>query len=664
MKKSLMDQIESMSSRLLKLEDRVKESNQVIKDTVLSEFSKRKKYAVSPRDYFGIYLALCVDTQDPLKQNRVRYYSPFLELETTRVDQLDWAWPCSSMGGFDDSGLNWVPPAGSLLVIMFERGDRLSAYYLGTTWSRSRGDGFGYPVEEYDKISKGHRTGYLVGKDDESQVLPPWNTESYNGIDVDMSDNKVPDSDAIDQKYTTYPNIYGFKTPQKHMLKMVDGDAKCNYRHKRIELKSNFNWMLFKDDMLHPGGQWANPECNCDSSGDVSKCVDENGVPLEKEDCMSPKSQPKCANPYYKQRSECRPYGGPGTPQNNKCALDQGGIQFLDMAGNSMIFDSSVDQPRLINGVPWERGMSPFDFGCTDLYTGKIKIISATGHRIEMDDSEDTSQYRGSNNGIRLITATGNYAVLCDATNENGLATEKRGVWVGSTSGHKLIMCDDENEQTSPTRMEIVKPGSESNEAVDPFIRQSPNAKKAYVRLRTGYGLDFLMSDDYNQQKTMQQHIQILSPQVDNKDRGPHVMRFQETPTGPGQVSLRVGGTYICSTYDDHQTFVGVEKNPSNKFTGVTGWTYINTKKEYFNVAHLHEFISDTVIWLLAGKDCPMKDTPELGPCPFPVLVYQPQKDAAGKDLPGRIAISDRVFASASPKATVANIFSLYPFQY
>ena len=47
-----------------------------------------------------------------------------------------------------------------------------------------------------------------------------------------------------------------------------------------------------------------------------------------------------------------------------------------------------------------------------------------------------------------------------------------------------------------------------------------------------------------------------------------------------------------------------------------------------------------------------------MGPCPMPVLVYEPQKDG-----PGRILISDRLIGSASPQATIASIFMMQPFQ-
>jgi hypothetical protein len=67
-------------------------------------------------------------------------------------------------------------------------------------------------------------------------------------------------------------------------------------------------------------------------------------------------------------------------------------------------------------------------------------------------------------------------------------------------------------------------------------------AKKAFVRIRSGYGLEILMKDENSQEQTVQQHIQLFCRKKDNKDRGPHIHRYQESPSGPGLVFLRAGG--------------------------------------------------------------------------------------------------------------------------
>jgi len=248
--------------------------------------------------------ALCVETIDHWKENRVRFYHPLLHDPKAKLFALPFASPVSAMGGFDDCGLNWVPPAGSTIIVFFEGGSRESAFYIGTTWHRNRGpEGREltqvFPSREYQAIYQGHRKGYLVGPNDESQVLPPWNTESYNGSDIDQIQQFT--EDPLEQRRVTYPNIYGFKTPEKHMQKWVDGNAKCNRRWKRMEwLSSCGNWMIFKDDHIHYGGQWAHPSCNPDPGGaPVDVCSeheaslpffsDIQGRPIERNnDCNDP----------------------------------------------------------------------------------------------------------------------------------------------------------------------------------------------------------------------------------------------------------------------------------------------------------------------------------------------------------------------------------------
>src|SRR5690606_13265698 len=145
------------------------------------------------------------------------------------------------------------------------------------------------------------------------------------------------------------------------------------------------------------------------------------------------------SNPYFKHENECRPYKGPGTPQNNKCMLHQGGIQCLSRGGATFLLDDSVEEPR---GIPtWETSTEPHDFGCNDKTLAKIKIISQTGHVFEMSDVEEESKLRGRQNYIRLKTASGNVIELNDHTVGKkdcpgcppNLAGEKRGITMQST---------------------------------------------------------------------------------------------------------------------------------------------------------------------------------------------------------------------------------------
>ena len=650
------DRLYEMDQRLRTLENRFYELGYDMTALVQSEFKKRWTIPVQAETQFGIFTALCVDTVDPWKQNRVRFFSPLFHKPDVPVKSLPWAHPISAFGGFDGCGANWVPPAGSTLCISFENGNRQTPFYHGTTWHRDRGpDGehnWGYNIDEYYKIHEGHRNGYLSGPNDGSQVFPPWNTESYNGYDIDSISDFENDPEA--QRKITYANIYGFTTPQKHTIKMVDGDYKCNHKNKRLEIYSSTgNLIILKDDHLHNSGSWGHTSCG--ATGSEIICTDENGNPTEQTDCNS-EIQSDASNPYFKHENECRPIKGPGTPQNNKLDLPQTGIQFLSYGGHSFIMDDSVEEP---SGPPeWERSTQNFDFGCTDKFTGKIKLVSATGHSFEISDVESNSRLRGEDNYIRLKTASGNLIELNDHTvgpssgitsesdegcNPSNLAGERRGLTVRTTSNHSFEMLDEDNEQSSPCR----------KEGGTPIAR----AKKAFVRMRSGYGLEILMKDEASQEETDTQHIQIFCPHTDNEERGPHILRMQEAPDGPGMVFLRVGGNYICSTYDHHYTVVGdVEDNPANKLTIVSDNTVIDTENFYYNTAEIHAFLADKIILLMAGKDCKPEgwdgDPDSCVPCVWPVLCLTPKG----------ITVSDRVFASASPDASCATITQLMPF--
>lgn len=653
---------------------------------------------------YGMYTALCVDTMDIWKQNAIRFYCPQIQNPRTPLKSLPWANAISSMGGFDDCGLNWVPPAGSTVCLVFDAGKRENPYYIGTTWHRNRGPGgslFPVNIPEYNKIYKGHRNGYYCGPDDESQVLPPWNTESYNGYDIDTVADFEERVNA--QKILTYPHIYGFKTPDKHMMKMSDGDPRCNRRWKRIEIMSGCgNWLCFKDDHLHHGGQWVHPECLpgeapiCHAGGSpdedskvfdpepneakrardarVVNTVPQLGPKIEFTECEGNRSNksilighprtghpetcyPKSQggkNPFFKRKEECRPYKGPGTPQNNKIDLPQTGIQLLSISGHTFVMDDSVEEPS--GQVEWERATKPFDFGCNDKFVGRTYWKSTTGHLIEMSDVEqpsctdDGSKLRGPNNYIRLLTATGNKIELNDHTvpepgcpgcppNKGG---EKRGIYMESTSKHVIHMCDEDNEQCGPCRAEGGVPKNK--------------AKKAFVKIRTGYGLEILMKDENSQQRTVGQYIRIFAPQYDNKTRGPHIHLYKEVPAGPGLVFLRVGGNYVISTYDNKIEIIGDEqKNPSDKIEYITRQKLVYTKDLYINYTlQSHLFIAKKYILLLAGEDCGPTPEGKKGPCVGPVLIYNPST--------GCVSLSDRIFGSTSSKAQTASIFQLSPF--
>ena len=489
------------------------------------------------------------------------------------------------------------------------------------------------------------------------------------------------------------------------MMKMVDGNAKCNRRWKRIEWLSGCgNWMIFKDDHLHYGGQWAHPDCPpTPGGGSLDICTkdqgnlpyfsDFQGEPIEgealcKPNCSNTTGQ-QCENilgghsstpgfppntsegettPYYqsqggankffKHANECRPYKGPGTPQNNKCQLPQSGIQLLSIGGHTMVMDDSVEEPK---GKPeWERSLKDFDFGCSDKCMGVLWLKSMTGHGLVMSDVEEDSQLRGKMNYVQLKSASGNKIELNDHTvgepNCPGcppnLAGPQRGVHIQSTADHVINMVDEGNEQCSPCRMEGGKPVSK--------------ATKAYIQIRSGYGLEMRFNDDFSQQETQSQWIQITHPQcVDpnsddkcnacdsNECRGPHFLRFQGAPKGnPGVVFLRAGGHAIRQTYDQDIVLVGdKEKNPSNKFTYVSKKHIRSTEDMDFRYSgQMHILFAEKKIVLMAGRDCPPSGGSKCKtPCLFGVVVA---RCPCICPLTGILhwtqkSVSERVFASA-----------------
>jgi hypothetical protein len=691
-------------------------------------YRQKAEGEISPdQGSYGVYLGYCVDTLDIYKQNRIRFFCPLFHKPDTPIGSLPFAMPITSFGGIDDCGANWVPPAGSTVALVFEGGDRLSPFYLGTTWTRLngslfQGEFYSVPMAEYDLLYQGQRGGYLCGPNNGTQLLPPWNTESYNGFDI-TSIADINNTPNLLQKMT-FPNIYGFKTPQKHMMKMVDGDPKCNQKWKRIEILSGCgNWLIMKDDHLHYCGQWAHPVCGAipgDTSCQVGivnpppqTALDANGVLVpsepsgginvfndevsEIEDAYAtinffgekkedPPGASVCggrtiggdpdypgkntqvgANPFFKQQSECRPYTGPQTPQNNKCDLPQTGIQLLSISGHTFVMDDSVQAPE--GGMEWQRSTQPFSFGCTNKFLGRTYWRSTTGHQIMLDDSEllgSPEQTRSQTNGIQLLSALGNSITLCDSSagpSCPSLATEQQGISMVSTSGHTFTMSDNNNDRQIPCRKGY---GASSPEN---------NAKQAYVRIRTGYGTTIEMYDGETQKHaTDSTYFQITSPQIGNS-RGPHIIRLQERETQNGYVYLRAGGDYRLETFGGVSEIIGIpdnEESVGNKVTQVKNNNFEIVNETKYQKNNLHLNISDTKALVLAGKDYNQKPTKEQ-------LDAEEAARAAGLEVPprekvpnvcpvlvfdgarGLIVLSDRFFASASPEAPPASIFNLTP---
>jgi hypothetical protein len=625
-------------------ESQIDEIKAIVKGCIDDDERMDERYASLQETIYGVVTARVISTIDPLKSGGIRWYNPNYVSKGTDVNSLPWAYPISPMGGFDDSGCIWVPPAGSEVAIVFQDGDRNVAYYLGTVWDRHRGsDGQhmpywdNYPNKEYNCLWDGKRHGYLAGDNTGDQVLPQWNDEMYNGYDQDSLTDFY--SDPSQYNSITYPYIKGIKTEEKHFLKFVEGDPQCNRRWKRVELcSSRSNGLIFKDDHLHPAGQWAfggapgSSNCQTDGVPDEDPCCDGGGTnqACMYADCVpgscgsgsSNTDQSTFINPYYKRQEEMRLYQGANTPMANKCKLPQSGVHLQSISGHQLAFDDSVNQPT---GVPtWDRD---FDFGCDDKFRGKMYMRSATGHYFEVNDTEDLSKVRSEENGFQFRTATGHFFEMNDHTIGGQCdpqdAGDRRGFTMQSTSTHLFQLSDKGlKKQHSPERMDggIPKKADE-------------NGFEGYCLLRSGYGLTLLMKDQDRQDITKDQFILLMAPQKDNTTRGPHLLVMQEQPSGPGYVILRAGGVYYQSSYDDSIEVVGEDANPSNKFVTVTDNYICDTKKLYFNHNDFTLFLSDSYIFLLAGKDC--QASPSAG-------------TAAGASAAGAAAVSAAVASPGS----------------
>ena len=147
------EQVKVLERRIISLEQQLGGLGYSVKTIARQEMSAASRVVEQAESMFGLYTALCIDTIDIWKQNRIRFFSPLFHNPKMNVTKLPWAFPVSNFGGFDDCGSTWIPPAGSTVCILFENGNRSSPFYIGTTWHRNRGpDGehtFGFNIDEY-----------------------------------------------------------------------------------------------------------------------------------------------------------------------------------------------------------------------------------------------------------------------------------------------------------------------------------------------------------------------------------------------------------------------------------------------------------------------------------------------------------------------------------
>ncbi len=621
--------IQELEDKIKALETAFSQVGFSIKNAVTTDSVRRTRLQNTSQAVYGLQIALCVSTDDPLAQGRIRIYHPVFDGEydpnipnsLPSVDSLAWCSPISSLGGFDDSGVTWVPPAGSKVAVIYLEGSREQPFYIGTIHDRHRGaDGqhtqywYNYPaMEEYYKLYEGRRNGYNFGDNTGDQVLPPWNTENYRQYDWDDSQSFY--AFLEERQVATTPHIYGMKTNLKHWLMLNDGDPNCNYKGRRVELATARGAGLFlKDDHLTPYSQYgyngSAPLVICDN---LYPCC-ESGSPTPfspGQQCPSPNNDGTCgpqssfsninksdipSNPFQKRKESEKYFLGVNTPANYKVDLPQSGAYLTSPSGHFLCLDDSVDQPF---GVPtWD---SEFNFGCNNQFSGKLTIGEATGHFIRLNGKETAPNIRGEDNGIEISTAYGNYIKLSDHTEQAGesctsppnFAGEKRGLEVGTNSGHMFVMSD-----------RGLKASGEPRKYSPVSQLASETGYTGYCMLRSGYGLQLLMADNNIQSQTDNQLLLIQAPQKDNIERGSHTIILQEQASGPGYLFLRAGGVMVLNSYDEMLESVGTDENPASKFTSVSDSLITQVKNYYFVRSNDVFMWADRSMYLLAGNDC------------------------------------------------------------
>jgi Type VI secretion system/phage-baseplate injector OB domain len=640
----IQEQFDKIYELLGRHEDRLKKIN--FQKQFKKYFKKKLNFARQSNAYKSIHLALCVDTDDPLKQNRVRYFSPVLHIplkystrglpggaqgpsEVTTIEQLDWAWPCSAMGGFDDCGLSWVPPVGSMLCLLFLHGDSGMAFYTGTTWYRDKGpiqhDNWNYHIPEYYKTWEGHRSGYMVGPNDESQVFPSNNTSNYQGYDIDSNEDSDLEPDASTK--TTTPHEYTITTPDKHRVILDDGDPSCNRRDKRIEIISSMGGsFLIKDDPYHRCGNWLNPNCFI-SYTDVIPSVCAVSMTIYTDPINNIISFTPVLVPFPCDQGPENCNRIPDTPSltldqeyygSGTATIDERGVVSItnreDWCPSKTPFPDTI-LPNIpqdcLNGII--TGLTDFCFTFNNMGTNKyqkhrhqcfpyllqdcglpqsgIQIRARSGSKIVFDDSVEEPRERpewertlkpfdmdGCTGNFRGRTywqeATGAYIEMVGYEDQPKLRGARNGINIVDATGNQISL----NSQTLPgcvagplRGMHFKSSANHTLDFCDDGNRQCSGDRSGCAK--TGpYAKNAFVKlrsgygigvtlFDGDQTKTDQQYFQIMSPQKDNLTRGPHVLHMQETANGPGQVFLRAGGDYIVYSYDKFVEVVGVEKD-------------------------------------------------------------------------------------------------------
>lgn len=473
------------------------------------------------RPLYGIYMGVCMDTRDPWKIGRIMFYCPIIHNISDgplSEDQLGWATPCSFFGSLDETGAVFIPPEGSVILLMFEGGNRNNAYYVGTTWIPTRAD-------EQDKnaiVSKIEQYRWGTSRSDDikegspNHLFPPWNNESYYGEDYKLSSEGISNEGTENinkdggEFITSYgwrsqdmPHIYGIKTPEKHAIIFDDGsydrqdDSSKLLWGKRVVLQSSKgNFLILKDD-----GEKTAKEIYTENPY-FDTYNDKFSVPGDDNDWFT-KSQ----------------------INKHVIELDQTGLQFQSFGGGRLIIDDKIKGNLLSEQNVWTQHFPPDVDGELMLHS-IIRLESITEHRITLSDHNDGPNYKRSDkDGIFIDTATGHCIHMIDDTTEEELAGEKRQILIQSTSGHKIEMKDEGAEIASLlSRINARYTDADDFDRDEDPYNSNDNlivsntgkgfSEKVCMKFSSGFGQFLLFEDGDIQSSPTRQYVQLSNAPI------------------------------------------------------------------------------------------------------------------------------------------------------
>lgn len=529
-----------------------------------------------PLPLYGIHLGVCVDTRDPWKLGRITVYCPVVhnlkEAKYMTETSLPWARPCSAFGALDDVGSIFIPPEGSVVLLLFEAGHREAPFYIGSTWLPKKSDSSNdesnfSPDRETQRWGKGKRNNDIKTGEPDS-LFPPWNNESYYGEDlqVQQGGQKISANDTRNVQLDTVlsqersgefgigystrgwrssdtPHIYGIKTPEKHMIQFDDGSYDREHRlwGKRLVLQSSkSSFVIMKDD----GDQTAEEIYQhkyWDSKNDSVAIGEE-------------------------------PFSKPAN--KHSIELNHTGLQVQSFGGGRLIIDDKIKGDLKPDGVnEWTSTFPPEPENGNKLWRTMVRLESHTEHRITLSDHHENNEFeRSPKDGIFLSTACGHFMGMIDHTNNSGKAGINRKIQIQSTSGHKIELKDNKCSIQSPTVRAVGRYlGQGQRDYRDDRVYDSPNSKsdgedlgeRVCLKITSGFGHYLLLEDGSKQNKVTEQYL-ILSNAPGWND--PHNFLKMNQVLGDKLVHLNCAGERLTTVesnylrYTKHnETLIAIE---------------------------------------------------------------------------------------------------------